>query len=270
MGRFNYWSYECARPKATKDPPEPSAGRIAHAKVLKTFQQIRDDVETAQRPRPRMEAALMRMGIAYPTPAIRALGYYLTTDRLWSQNGEAWTLLRQQPPEVQHALRTWACGVWRRRTPWSWDELLRAIARDQAVFQEIHDLGPTQAGLVDSRWQDGPPIWKKYGVSKADAHRVYCAYHRKMSELLGHGVTVSKVVCAAFRARGIEVRHIRPTRVIAGLSEVQPDEQIPIILHWFAHALRNLARYRHGHEPLPWHLTACLGRCLQVQRDLRA
>jgi hypothetical protein len=92
--------------------------------------------------------------------------------------------------------------VWRRRTPWDWATLLEAIARDQALFQEIQTVGLTQAGLVDTRWQDEPPIWEKYGVFEADAHRVYRAYHRKMSELLGHGVIVSKAVLAFFRTRG--------------------------------------------------------------------
>jgi hypothetical protein len=89
MNRFNYWSYECARPKATKDPSEPSASRIAHARILKTFRQIRDDVTVAQRYHLRFQEDLMRVGIAQPRPAILALAYYLTTDRLWTQNGEA-------------------------------------------------------------------------------------------------------------------------------------------------------------------------------------
>jgi hypothetical protein len=270
VGRLNYWSYEFAHPEATKDPPPPSASRTAHAKILNTFRQIRDDVGVAKRYHPRFQEDLMRMGIDDPTPALLALAYYLTTDRLWSQDHEAMTLLTQQPPEFQRLLRTWARGVWRRRTPGSWDTLLRTIARDQALFQEICSVGPTRAGLVATQWQDGSPIWKKYGVSEADAQRVYRAYHRKMSELLGRGVIVSKVVRAAFRARGIDVPRIRPTRTMAGLQELPPDEQTAIILHWFAHALRNLARYRDGHAPISWHPTECRQRCLKIQHDLKA
>jgi hypothetical protein len=237
--------------------------------MRKTFRQIRDDVTVAQRYHPRFQEDLMRVGIAEPRPAILALAYYLTTDRLWTQDGEAGTLLAQQSPEVQVALRTWAHSVWRRRTPWDWATLLEAIARDQALFQEIQAIGPTQAGLVDTRWQDGPPIWEKYGVSKADAHRVYRTYHRKMSELLGHGVIVSKAVLAFFRARGTNAPRVRPTRAMTELAALPVDEHVPTIMHWFAHALRNLARYRDGHAPIPWHPTECRQRCLTIQRDLR-
>jgi hypothetical protein len=167
-------------------------------------------------------------------------------------------------------LLTWERGVWRRRTPWSWDALLRTIACDQSLFQEIHALGPTHAGLVATQWLDVLPIWERYGVSEAVAQRVYRAYHRKMSELLGHGVIVSQAVRAAFRTRGIEVPRIRPARAMAGLTALPAHEHVPTVFHWFAHALRNLARYRHGHAPIPWHPTACRQRCLQVQHDLKA
>jgi len=221
MGRFNYWSYEFAHPEVTKDRPPPSADRSPHAKILKTFQQIRDDVGVAQRYH--LQERLMRVGIAHPSPDILALAYYLRTSRLWSQDREAWRLLRQQPADIQDMLKTWARGVWHRRTLGDWDALLQTIASDQVLFQEILALGPTKAGLVDTQRQDGPPIWKKYRVSEAVAWRVYRAYHRKMSELLGRGVIVSKAVRDFFRARGTEVPRVRPTHAMAGLPGLPPD-----------------------------------------------
>jgi hypothetical protein len=103
-GRFTYWSYDFAHPEA--EPTWPSAGPIAHAKIRKTFRQIHDDVMVAQRYH--LQERLMHVGIVHPTPDVLALAYYLTTDRLWSQDGEACTLLVQQPAEIQDALRTWA------------------------------------------------------------------------------------------------------------------------------------------------------------------
>jgi hypothetical protein len=272
VGRYTYWNYEFAHPEETKGSAVPSASRGAHWTIRKTFRQIRDEVDTprAQWHRRRAATHLKHIGIENPTPALLALAYYLITDRLWTQDSEAGTLLAQQLSEIQDALRTSSRGMWNRRTPWSWDALLPAIARDQMLFQEICALGPTRAGLVGTRWRDVPPIWEKYGVSEAVAQRVYRAYHRKMSELLGHGVRVSKAVRDAFSARGIEGPRVRPTRPMAGLQGLPPDEQTSIILHWFAHALRNLARYRDGHAPIPWHPTACRRRCLRVQRDLKA
>jgi hypothetical protein len=231
VGRFNYWSYEFLHPEVMKALPAPSADRIAHAKILKTFRQIRDVVGVSQRYLLRFQEDLKRKGIAHPTPAILALGYYLTTDRLWSQDREAGTLLAQQPAEIQTALLTWTHSVWRRRTPWAWATLLETIAHDQALFQGIQAIGPTQAGLVMTRSKNGPPIWEQYGVSEADAQRVYRAYHRKMSELLGHGVMVSKAVRTASRARGIEVPHVRSTRALAEFTGLPANQHTPTIIH---------------------------------------
>jgi hypothetical protein len=263
VGRFYYWHYEFSHPVATTDRPAPSAGRSSHATILKTFRQIRDDIDTqrAQWHRRRAAAHLRDIGIENPTPALLALAYYLLNDRLWTQNREAGSLLAQQSPEVQAALRTWARGVWRRRTPWSWAALLCRIARDQALFQETHALGPTQAGLVGAR---------KYDVSEAGAQRVYYFYHREMSALLGQGRRISARVRADYRAFGIETPRVDPTPCLPDLAGRPAEEHVPIILHWFAHALRNLARYRDGHAPLPWHPTACRSICLQVQRRLMA
>src|SRR5262249_30993763 len=44
-----------------------------------------------------------------------------------------------------------------------------------------------------------------------------------------------------------------------------PEERDEMVLHWFAHRLRDLARYRHGNRPRPWADT-CATECLQ-QRD---
>ena len=269
VGRFTYWSYEFSHPEVPKAPPAPSADRIAHAKILKTFRQIRNVVGVSQRYLPRFQEDLRHKGIAHPTPAILALAYYLSTDRLWSQDREAGTLLAEQPAEIQAALLTWTHSVWGRRTPGDWATLLETIARDQALFQGIQAIGPTQAGLVGTRSKNGPPIWEKYGVSEADAQRVYRAYRRKMSGLLGHGVIVPQAVRAALRARGNDVPRVRPTKTMPALLGLPPTNQTSIILHWFAHALRNLARYRHGHAPILWHPTACQQRCLKVQHNLK-
>jgi hypothetical protein len=277
LGRFNYWQYTCAHPPT--DPAVPSADRIAHAEMQKTFQQIRDERDTprAQRHRRHFETEINRLGIDEPTSAIVALAFYLTTDRLSSQDSEAQTLLAQQPAEIQDALRTWARGVWRRRTLGAWKALLKTIARDQALFAEILTLGPTCAGLAGTRQRSGtklaadlPPIWGKYHVSEAVAQRVYREYHAEMSALLGRGRRVSENVRAFFRSQGIEAPRVRQTPIMPDLAGRPADEQVPIILHWFAHALRNLARYRNGHPPRPWHATACRTRCLQVQRQLMA
>jgi hypothetical protein len=267
LGRFNYWQYTCAQPPT--DPRALSSERIAHEEMLKTFRQIRHGVDTprTQRHRRRFESELNRRGISEPTPAIVALAYYLTTDRLSSQNSGAQTLLAQQSPEVQALLRSWATDVWLRRTPARWDRLLRTIARDQTLFQEIHALGPTQAGLVDSRRHDVSPIWTKYRVPKAVAQQVYREYRVEMSALLGRGRRVSEKV-RAFRDQGREVPRIRPTPLMPDLAGRPADEQAAIIFHWFAHALRNLARYRDGHPPLPWHPMTCRTRCLQVRHRL--
>jgi hypothetical protein len=270
INRFNYWQYECTNPST--DPSIPSAGWLAHRDILKTFRDVRDGIDTpsAQWHRPWAAAELGHIGIHNPTPALLALAYYLSIDRLWSQNPEVWMLLKQQPAETQDALCAWAHCVWRRRTPRCWDTLLRTIARDQALFHDLLARGPTKAGLVATRCLDISPIWEKYGVSEAAAQRVYRTYHRKMSELLGRGVIVSEKVRNMYRDHGIEAPRVRPTRPLEELAALPADEHIPTIIHWFAHTLRNLSRYRDGHSPIPWHPRACRQRCLQVQRRLMA
>jgi hypothetical protein len=97
VGRFTYWSYEFTHPEETKGATVPSASRGAHWTIQKTFRQIRHDVDTprAQWHRRRVAIHPRHIGIENPTPALLALAYYLTTDRLWTQDREAGTLLTQ-------------------------------------------------------------------------------------------------------------------------------------------------------------------------------
>jgi len=157
--------------------------------------------------------------------------------------------------------------VWRRRTP---DTLLQTIARDQALYHDILTIGSTKAGLAVTRRWDVHHIWKKYHVTEAVAPRVYREYHAEMSALLGRWRRVSEKVRALCRAQGTEVPHMRPAPLMPDLAGRPIDEHGSIILHWFAHALRNLARYREGHAPMPWHPTVCRTHCLQVQRRVMA
>jgi hypothetical protein len=262
------------------DSSAPSAARVAHAECAKTFRQIRDNgalTPRAQRHRRHFETELKGLGIDEPTPAIVALTYYLSIDRLSSQDSEAQALLAQQPAKLQDTLRTWARGVWRRRTSGAWKDLLKTIACDQALFTEILTLRPTRAGLVATRQPsvtklaaDAPPIWDKYHVSEAAAQRVYREYHAGMSGLSGRGRRVSENVRAFLPSRRIEAPRVRQTPLMPDLADLPAEEHVPTIMHRFAHALRNLARYRDGHAPLPWHPTACRSRCLQVSRRLMA
>jgi hypothetical protein len=148
----------------------PSAGRIAHTRLLKTFRQIRDDVTVAQRYHPRFQEDLPRVGIPQPTPAILALAYYLTTDRLWTQDGEAGTLLAQQSPEVQVALRTWAHSGWRRGAPWDWTYGTAAATRRhksswaRRVLPFFLLTRPVRRDNLPPHWLDPPRLGPKVPV----------------------------------------------------------------------------------------------------------
>ena len=211
---------------------------------------------------------------------VLVLGAYIRLDRLWQQNAEAWRLLRRLPARVQSALLKFD-----RQTNGSrsrWDALLTRIAKDQMIFREIILEGSTHAGVVRSRKRlDAPtwrPIWQRspFTRSETDVRRICRGYHRQWSDILGLGVPLDPAWQAALRQTGhadlLDVKGRPKTRPILrsleGLPTKAREKSADVVLHWFAHALHHLVRYRNHHLPDTGDPYICAHQCLELTRRL--
>jgi hypothetical protein len=213
-----------------------------------------------------------------------ALGFYVTRDRLWQKDGQAWEVIRTLPPEARDAILALDRRVNPAHTPWTWDKLLHRIACDQAYYRELEVMGPTEAGVVRTRTRpsDWSPLWERpayqvqgYTLKPRTARRIYDEYSRQKSILLGLGMEPPVAWREGLRAHGLlDARGRLISAPLVSLWDTTPrrerEKYVSVILHWFNHALRNLQRYRqrHDHDPLAWDTDACGLACLDAARRL--
>jgi hypothetical protein len=99
---------------------------------------------------------IMRTAVNFDSTA-QITNFYMSSQEVWAKFFAKCDSARDcQTTTIQDALRAWERDVRRHRTPGGWDMLLQTIACNQALFQEIFDLGQTQARLLRIRWRDVP------------------------------------------------------------------------------------------------------------------
>lgn len=169
LARFNYWHYTLSF-----SGKKACATTFRHLLVGTPLQEIADayqgfDLEhpAVQQQIRQHEAAVLR-DVARRRDTLRpylgewaeddrcvALGSYLMTDKLWRQDREAWEVFKSLPEEARRTLKQLAKDAWP-PSQWRWEDLLQTIARDQIVFEEILEDGPTKSEVVCSQSEVKP------------------------------------------------------------------------------------------------------------------
>ncbi len=246
LGRFNYWKFPEICPE--EDPVPKNQQRFALAgldgsvPVLRKAESRlraceREAWSEAIRRRP-----AARLGDADVTDALH---YRMLSDPQWASDREVQAALNRLGREERATLyrRVRGSGAHDAR------ELLQRIASDQAIW-EARAVG----GLTTET------IAEKFGLGeRRSIGEVIRHYNRQARQLQGlsaefHGKALEdlRLLEAAGRCRLDGRRLVLGSRVCANDEEVR---------HWFAHALRNLARFLQRHPPIPWSVS-CQGRCL--------
>lgn len=236
MNRFNYWNYDLAVPRQPVSSTRPPLGQAAHEYCRDEFRSML--VGRSKEPVPivakRRTLLKCHLGRFVSNQQAFALGFYIECDKLWQQDRHAWQVMQTLPPGVQRKLSALERKRWHYQTRWTWPVLLQSIARDQEIFQQVLAIRPAGAGLAGPRGKIAPATrlkWQEYKYRPVMALKVYQAYRSQLTRLL-------------------------KTR--------QSQQQA---LHWFAHALRNLTRYRLGHTSLAF-TSSCASPCRRRQQNL--
>jgi len=271
LTRFGYWGLDIAAPlpfpPAWAPEPMPLA-QDAREDTRATVHAILDGCDSPMHPRHRPDLRLVLDALgrsSEPDRRVLALRYWMALDRLWYEDADAWTVLRALPASQQQALRAFEQQRWAfPSVVWTWETLLPRIAQDQGIFRDMVAVGPTQAGVAPTSAPDIAP--QRYGRSKTDARTIYVAYHRQAFILLGQGMRPPKAWAEAMHDEGLLNARGRIHAAPLGFSAT-PSPLLcagwkiaasslgnwEAVYHWFAHALRNLCRYRNGDTPpLPW------------------
>jgi hypothetical protein len=297
VSRFYYWldiSYPLCQPydpaSVTPVGAEYSLAEYGQENTRANAYAILDCQDNSLHPeyRPALRLELNSMNLyAESDRRVRALLYWISLDRLWYEDPEAQALLRTLPTVKQQALLAFNQRHWARPSlAQKWETLLPRIAKDQIIFRDIVQVGPKIAGVEPA---SDPAIARqrseRYGcMSRTEARKIYLAYSRQASILLGRGSLPPKAWAALMKGDGLlNARgriHAAPLGVRGTLNQFLVPERVDTpylpdwqaVFHWFAHALRNLCRYQNGHAPLPWpddHLS-CQRACERELQKLLA
>jgi hypothetical protein len=203
--------------------------------------------------------------------SVVAIQDYLEGDKLSRMDKDAQRALKALPPEQRQVLEAqYRCTWERKQRKRSWDVLLKEIAIDQEVFLDIFKNGPTSSGLretgkiMSSRPE---PLWEKASLSLATACRIYRFYMREINVLRGSYRIRDIEAKAWLMERGLMTSNLPPLVMAFGGNK---ENIYPAVAHWLHHSLRNLARYRNGHPPIPWNEAnqTCVVSCARHHRQL--
>jgi len=291
IGRFNYWLRWIARPDGDDDLPDcvPTVDKEALPESQRIFRAMRDGTEKPLLLVRRHRSLRPILGAAIEDDRVLALAAYIARDRRWQENREAWALHRQLSKNIQERLERFDERRWRRGRGKKWSQLLRQIAKDQLIFHEILLDGVTGAGVVEGSWRrlgtkrgdERPSVWKRHGISRAEAKRIYDHYIGTANAIRGLGVKPLNAAWAkALHKLGFLDKHGRvPTEPISSFltdkSRADRKEKgFDLVHHYFAHALCNLHRYQsgrydlNGSTKLLWDPNACMASCVELQLKL--
>ncbi len=245
LTRFNYWTRAGTRPASAL---ELSFGRSAskdrHEQFADRFQKHRngpcgvpgcgtDKLYQNATPKDRERLALEELA---------------ATDSRWNNVRGAQALYRKLDTEARKRIDS----AWSLRSG-QWRTLLRNIARDQLAYDQITRSKPRDEELF--------LVAERFGRSESWARQVYARYSAQASDLRGAGVLVpSPEGRRAWQQAGLTVEGRRvktvsqiPQELTKGKTgRARRASEDRWIEHWFAHALRNLGRYRNNNEPMPW------------------
>lgn len=228
--------------------------------------------------------------------AVLALKRYVETNSVWRQDTSAQTILTSLPPIVRAeiVLLDQKTQATRKR---NWASLLRWIARDQQVFQAILEerCAGDPASISDPRGLSEAQIVNIYRAYSAQCQRLLgkVRSHRLLNMLKRRGIDPTSLSRPVIPQRKAVDSDTEDRRLVGHNERGQPvyeyasspmfdcdgklidydrqgelieaTTQHQMLLHWFAHALRNLSRYFQGNPPLPFQ-DGCAGKCLK-ERD---
>lgn len=274
LGRFTYWSFSAVVPQDADEiagvkamleaevPDESERDRIGSFDAYQGHQACRRQFLAHRDGRACGIVGCSIDSTISETPDERnylAVLHYARADRLWTQDADAQAVMKTLPLPRQHAIRAAAAKAWAApQRDQGWDALLATIAKDQQLFGDII----TKHATADA---DRDEVADAHGVAANRVRTVYQAYSPQRQYLLGRVVGAAR---DALQRRGITV-----TQFDHPIIPLQDDDGCPLdpqardhlVMHWFAHALRNLRCLRDGNRPIPWSAD-CATVCLR-ERD---
>lgn len=288
LHRFNYWRFVEFAPRPADELAMFSTGRIVEEAKTLTWEQFEKHREgqPCRVPGCAFDRLLLN-GPPAAEHAYQALRHLVQSKSEWKQDKRSQCILKELPPQQRAYLeqlheKTW--GGYRRDR---WDQLLKRIAKDQILFQEMLMLNARQKmeevffAMTD-----------RYGMPDETARDIYRAYSAQRQLLLGE-VTSPRVKRAILKRERTLSPISRPpiprkrehdqqsdqeekSFFDSGGSvidydndgeEISPEDRDKMVFHWFAHCLVNLRRYKNGHPPIPWH-DGCASRCKSERNRL--
>jgi hypothetical protein len=269
--RFNYWNYEFCRPTGRAAdslvPPWTPLRSVVGPKIdwpelppisvegqLYLLDRFARHLQLGPCDE---EGCALRGSMPSRWPEL-ALEDFVTFERNWRSVTGTSRIFRRLPADVQQRIREIDARRHGRIGRRSWTTLLNKIARDQQDFAAMFPVGPkailnnddddrTDTEAADEDDNNAPE--DRLGSTR----KVWTVYARGALEALGHNPDgeTSKLQGGRQRAK----------LDLAGLKVSERQR----VLHWFAHAFRNLVRYRDRHPPLPFD-DSCSSRC---KRELK-
>jgi hypothetical protein len=271
INRFNYWEYATVRPRVQR--PAYVLPTSAHANIQRQFHAVWHGSD---------EGAKLEIQLIYGKDSDKlrdrpflALQYYAEHDKLWEQDPDAQRLLKELSPPKRQKIES-LTRKWHVRKKLDWRQLLETIATDQAFFRELIILGPTEAGLIDTKRRVTQPLLhERFNLSMSSANRVYRHYNKQLRKCLGLGTLAPKRLRPWLKKVGLldENGKVINEPVAAWLDKRAPTERerySDVALHWFNHCLRNLAERKNGRRdrPLDPNNTPCANTCYDYQKKL--
>jgi len=182
------------------------------------------------------------------------LDWYLRVSGEWNRNAKARAILDRLSSAEQARLRRLSTTLDSRRGRPTWRPLLCAIAADQVIFEHI--IRKKRLSRAQLRGSGGlAEVADDFKTGAGRVKRVYAAYRKQASTLRDE-----------WRPNSKEARHLRkvlgPPPAPRDPAPARAPMEWPVVFHWFAHALRDLCRYRDNHPKLPWS-SKCASRCLR-------
>lgn len=233
VGRFTYWAHTGIRPEESASLLSAQLDNDARHELVRS-------------------TALLR--IAHGTGSrgqfLEELVWWKSNDPLFSSDRDAAGLLKKLASDERAVFtRRTRAPRFVRSGKQDLPGLVGVIARDQVIYEaSLHVPRPGRLEKLTAAFARGD------ARSIAEILRYYRRQHRRLL-----GEPLNRADATFLEAQGIQLAEGRRVRRTCADN----DE----VIHWLAHALRNVLRWRDGHPPLPW-APSCRSKCLQVRDEL--
>ena len=239
--RFNYWNYGPCRPRSRDElerlcrhrihDPADDEGEVLF-RFLRHLQHGPCDEPTC----------LLQSADTSQWPEL-ALDDFIRRERRWERYAAALRVFKELPAGVRQRLLRIDARLYGRVGRRSWSTLLQAIAKDQRLFARMLPSGAKPGAKPGAK-----RIMVEDERSYPSARKVWTAYARQALDVLGQNPEGETARLGGGRQRA--------RLDLTGLEGNKREW----ILHWFAHAFRNLVRYRGGRSSLPFE-ESCIIDC---------